>query len=490
MHLQKKEIGSISGFHPIERLYDGSFNIHWFGAVGDGSTDDRAAIQGAIDLAEGVIAVGRSVFIPTPEDHYRITSTHPIETAVGLLMQNHNVRYHGEWVADTHEAAHIKCYFSSMQDAGLYVKGTNFGLIFERFSIFADKATHVAHMETVPSLTMRQCRFTSDTTTANLANTPDVGLRIDQTFVTKLSGVYATGKISAQIGDHVGSLESTSITLDSCYGSFKNVVYSVLNACAADGTDGTGSWPISPLAFEFDTCTGITMNGCGCEVHTKALKATTCLQFTINGLFATSVGAIDIGNADYVLDISGCSGSINGFKFTEGGSLFYKTPLHKIRAFSETERFSILDPDIKRIDTFSDQSPGNRNVSFSSDSIQYRTKTLTQASGNRIVIPIISQSDFSIPIMIRIHGLRAEATSVDPRAFSVDISLTALTTITNILTNNEYGVTSVTASSMNLIITLDNIINAVVFSIDTMSYGVIENTRPQLVDMDNITFIT
>lgn len=51
----------------FKRLYSGALNVKWFGAKGDGSTDDTNAIQAAVDT-------GLDVFIPATEDYYEISA--------------------------------------------------------------------------------------------------------------------------------------------------------------------------------------------------------------------------------------------------------------------------------------------------------------------------------------------------------------------------------------------------------------------------------
>jgi len=54
----------------FQRKYDRDLNVKWFGAKGDGATDDTAAIQAAFDTA---LASGQSVFFPGT-NRYSITS--------------------------------------------------------------------------------------------------------------------------------------------------------------------------------------------------------------------------------------------------------------------------------------------------------------------------------------------------------------------------------------------------------------------------------
>jgi hypothetical protein len=53
-----------------KRVIDESLNVKWFGATGNGTTDDTTAIQATIDIAT---TTGQSVYLP--DGYYRITNT-------------------------------------------------------------------------------------------------------------------------------------------------------------------------------------------------------------------------------------------------------------------------------------------------------------------------------------------------------------------------------------------------------------------------------
>ena len=50
-------------FNGWVRQYDGAVNVKWFGAVGDGATDDTASIQSAIDNTVGKVYIPKGVFL-------------------------------------------------------------------------------------------------------------------------------------------------------------------------------------------------------------------------------------------------------------------------------------------------------------------------------------------------------------------------------------------------------------------------------------------
>lgn len=68
------------------------FDVTSYGAVGDGTTDDRAAIQSAIDACEA--AGGGVVYFP--RGTYLLDSAHPIVTNVSLLIDDDYVTLEGE----------------------------------------------------------------------------------------------------------------------------------------------------------------------------------------------------------------------------------------------------------------------------------------------------------------------------------------------------------------------------------------------------------
>jgi hypothetical protein len=68
------------------RQYSGAVNVKWFGAVGDGVTDDTVAIQMAINYA---ISLGTSCYIPAGE--YIVSSTLDIRATSGFTLYGDNV---------------------------------------------------------------------------------------------------------------------------------------------------------------------------------------------------------------------------------------------------------------------------------------------------------------------------------------------------------------------------------------------------------------
>lgn len=70
------------------RLYSGPLNVHWFGAKGDGVTDDTSAINGAIAAANATTVGGRTVFLPSGS--YRVSAGLSPVTASGVYIVGEN----------------------------------------------------------------------------------------------------------------------------------------------------------------------------------------------------------------------------------------------------------------------------------------------------------------------------------------------------------------------------------------------------------------
>jgi hypothetical protein len=71
----------------FRRIYEGPINALWFGAVGDGVTDDTAAIQNAIDALDGE----GTIFIPSPINYYLFLSSLTITRNVALSGEKPDV---------------------------------------------------------------------------------------------------------------------------------------------------------------------------------------------------------------------------------------------------------------------------------------------------------------------------------------------------------------------------------------------------------------
>ena len=72
---------SATGGYLYQRVMNGEdYNVLWFGAVGDGSTDDSAAIQAAVDATPD----GGTLFFPKTASYYKITAYLTISASITL----------------------------------------------------------------------------------------------------------------------------------------------------------------------------------------------------------------------------------------------------------------------------------------------------------------------------------------------------------------------------------------------------------------------
>jgi hypothetical protein len=480
-------------------------NVLDFGAVGDGITDDRAAIQAAIDYAESLTtnSGGVTIYFPKTASHYRITSKHPVENC-GLLITKQNLSLQGEWTSGNHLDSQIRMVFSSGSPAlaGLYVKGSFVsGLSFDGITIQTSYATNAAYFETSPYLSMKSCRFCSSTTTAAISagETADNGLKIDNTFVSSFDNVWTSGKVGFRLGS-ISASTSTSCTFTSCFAIFckdygwqvQNYVYSNWISCAADGaSSGFVAGPDNLTAYYFDQCFNISVSSCGCENVRQAIVAENS-GLVVNDLFAVAVGATIVGNATTFATFRSCWGSVGYIRFGyPSAGRFYSAIPFEFRSFNSTDRrLSITDPGIPRSLIGNGLGPNtNINLYYIGDDKQYRTYQFVQSAGTVLTIPIVSQALNWIKHSLHIRGVSADiAGSDNPRPFETTVGFRSLTSLADITSNNAYGITSVTASGMNLIVTLANAINNVVVTIDPLYADRYTGFRQELIDFDNITF--
>lgn len=82
--------------HRFKRIHAGELNVKWFGAKGDGSTDDTAAVQTTLDAAEALAAtLDCAVGVYLPSGVYKITDTLLLHANTRLFgdSQNSSILY-------------------------------------------------------------------------------------------------------------------------------------------------------------------------------------------------------------------------------------------------------------------------------------------------------------------------------------------------------------------------------------------------------------
>lgn len=96
--IYRKLPSSVGGY--VKRVFPGGvINAKWFGATGDGVTDDTVAIQRALDVAysisgQNTLSSNTSVLLPYTPNFYLTSDTLVVRTAVGFNMRG-RVRYLG-----------------------------------------------------------------------------------------------------------------------------------------------------------------------------------------------------------------------------------------------------------------------------------------------------------------------------------------------------------------------------------------------------------
>ncbi len=80
------------------RIYSGPVNVKWFGAVGDGTTDDKTAIQAAVDYIVGLTRGGRIYF---PTSRYSISQAIVADLSAKTNRHEHHIDFIGDGPAQS-----------------------------------------------------------------------------------------------------------------------------------------------------------------------------------------------------------------------------------------------------------------------------------------------------------------------------------------------------------------------------------------------------
>ena len=321
--------GTISGSWNIEKVYP-----QWFGAKGDGITDDRQSIQYAIDFLN---AEGGKIIIPFTGNAYILNSEHPSHVGHALYINKINVIIEsnaGEVDKDT-----FRLTKSSMTSV-IYCSGNVKGLQLTNLSINAnDKADYAVYQpDATPYINIRNCILDS----ANLA------CGFFNCFVSEFTKVQFVR--SNQDGLYMNNgVPVTSITFNSCY-ALNNVrygyylgfvTYSCLNACAADN---------NAISYYIANGYGITLNACGAESSLQAIKSTNGKGIVILGFYMFQCGSTSPGSpTTYLFEfLTAESTVLSGIILSNDASRYYT---YKLGSLGSGD-VSVLDDSIKKAEIY------------------------------------------------------------------------------------------------------------------------------------------
>lgn len=239
------------------------FNVKDYGALGNGTADDTAAIQATLNAAN---AIGGAV-VYMPPGTYKISSALTMYSHITLIGAGDFVTN----ITQTSTSAH-----GLVGDSLIYVTIKSLRLT----------GPSSGTGEGIAFTTEFDYCILEDITVTNWGST---GIDIEQPIVSNFTRVQSRLNGGAGMYIHgTGLGAGTSISLDSCWMhdntsngySFFNMTYCAFVACAADNQTVSGK-----AGYLIDTCSGFSFSGCGSENNNIGMKFTGIGNHTVQGFF-------------------------------------------------------------------------------------------------------------------------------------------------------------------------------------------------------------
>lgn len=243
-----------------ELQYDGAVNVRWFGAVGDGVTDDTNAIQSAIDHS-ATIYVHKGIYnITSPlyiKDNTRILGNNKKDTIIIKSTSSLGVggNTHSQYGFISYEVdSVIICKFNDdtfateIEISNISLQGTSptnrrsYGIFMPLISNFV--------------LNNLDIRFTNKSIYSKNGWQGNIS---NVLMYSGESGIYFDGGTSIVVTRCFATSMST-------YGYYLHLAYSSLQGCAADGNEGT--------SYYIYNSTSISLISCGNEDSKQAIYIT------------------------------------------------------------------------------------------------------------------------------------------------------------------------------------------------------------------------
>jgi len=289
-----------------------------FGAVGDGVTDDTAAIQAAIDAHD-------AVFVPYTSTGYKTTA--PLYLSAGKALFG--------------EPGALVSIFKTTNTPG---SGSNtFGA--QTDSYVKDAVVIVTHADNAYAtyVNVENINFTSTVDCDYVMYAPRMyvgafknvllgmtgglyGFVTHDTFMFSMDEVQVAGdnsNVAGSVGfwwdDQGDGGSGTSVSFNLCWVrdgietayKFTGLVYSVLTACGAD--------KYLNRALDASLC-DLTLNGFGFENRSTAGVAPLLLRYSRININSAVAFTVNIGVSEYLIDAQGGVYNINGLRHTSTSS--------------------------------------------------------------------------------------------------------------------------------------------------------------------------
>jgi hypothetical protein len=433
-------------------MVDGAYaNVLDYGAKGDGVTDDRAAIQAAIDAENkiyfpaGTYLISSALIVPNNRrlcgesrnsaTIRRLNTTPQVLDGVSGIPIIYLV---GTWVdienlSLTGVVTHTEAIVFSNTGANSHV---NFRHLDINFCNYAFKETQGFFMTSFENINVAQC---------------------ENCFVFNSNN----GK--------------TSITMNSCYASscgqayeFVNTVYSVLNSCGCDYSNhptqgGYGDPASAKGVYHFFIC-NMTLNGCGAEAaYGNGVINAISSQLTINNITAYScrsefvpdyttypnyaVGPIQLGLSWNTITASNLF--FLDWQNTVVNTSYPTKPVASKIAYNKTSATPgqvFLSPGTR--DDFAGQGNIFGDCTYPAPTYTQTTYYQTlDGTGTVISIPITSQNSINRKHTIIITGLDGTSNGVVPLPFAATVAFVCLDAgPINLTTSGLQNVSSVAAA--------------------------------------------
>lgn len=263
---------------PVRSIPNTSNELNWFnvkdyGAKGDNTTDDTAAIQAALTACNAV--QGGTVYVP--RGNYKISAALTMYNHVRLLGDGDFVTNIVQTSTTANGLIGSSLIYVAIESLRLTGPGSGSG-------------------EGIFFTTEFDYCLLRDVTVTDWGST---GIEIEQPIVSNFTRV--TSRLNGGAGMYIhgtGLGAGTSISMDSCWShdnqsngySFSNMTYCAMVACAADNQVNSGK-----AGYLIDGCDAFSLVGCGSEGNNIGIKFNGGTTHAVTGFFCYATPATGIG---------------------------------------------------------------------------------------------------------------------------------------------------------------------------------------------------